>query len=426
LETSKVLCCGREALTYDAENRLTGVSGGANASFAYDGDGNRVKGTVNGVTTVYVGNYYEYNVNTGVATSYYYAGSTRVAMRQGSAVYYLFGDHLGSTSVSYRVSDGQTLTQRYYAWGGIRPGPNNALPTDYTFTGQKLDATGLMYYGARYYDSALGRFLSADTNVPGAGNPQDLNRYTYARNNPLAYVDPNGHNPIPIIMGIAAFAATAFLAVEGGKMAYGELTIQVSDAIREATAHPMGGGTPFEPIALRAAINIQEMGMLYDDFPGNNSIGLGAVRTDVAEQHGLGKYTQSQLQNDHVLNVKLRAALMAQELAQCKRCSKTDQYIVLALAQNDSYGVAEGFRKQGWDAILKHDDEMARSNNGIRALLLKLTDQGWNYGRMRFELGAFVAQLRKLQSQGAKLPDGVNLDYIECLGNGGEVSQCSH
>jgi RHS repeat-associated protein len=110
-----------------------------------------------------------------------------------NGVFYLLGDHLGSTSVSYRVSDGQTLTQRYYAWGGIRPGPNNALPTDYTFTGQKLDATGLMYYGARYYDSSLGRFLSADTIVPQAGNPQALNRYSYVNNNPLKYVDPSGH-----------------------------------------------------------------------------------------------------------------------------------------------------------------------------------------------------------------------------------------
>ncbi len=38
-------------LTYDAENRLTGVSGGATASFVYDGDGRRVKTTVNGVTS---------------------------------------------------------------------------------------------------------------------------------------------------------------------------------------------------------------------------------------------------------------------------------------------------------------------------------------------------------------------------------------
>ncbi|MEA3439300.1 MAG: hypothetical protein U9R58_03370, partial [Chloroflexota bacterium] len=48
--------------------------------------------------------------------TYYYAGSQRVAMRVqddvgGDEVYYLLGDHLGSTSVSYRLSDGDTITQ---------------------------------------------------------------------------------------------------------------------------------------------------------------------------------------------------------------------------------------------------------------------------------------------------------------------------
>jgi hypothetical protein len=62
-------------------------------------------------------------------------------------------DHLGSSNVSYRADGQQTIIQRYHPWGNIRPGPDNALPTDYTFTGQKLDeSTGLMYYGARYYD----------------------------------------------------------------------------------------------------------------------------------------------------------------------------------------------------------------------------------------------------------------------------------
>ena len=106
-------------------------------------------------------------------------------------------DHLGSSSVSYRADGQQTITQRYYPWGTIRPGPNNALPTDYTFTGQKLDeSTGLMYYGARYYDAALGRFVQADTIVPNPGNPQDLNRYAYVRNNPLRYVDPTGYTGV--------------------------------------------------------------------------------------------------------------------------------------------------------------------------------------------------------------------------------------
>ncbi|MFC1986548.1 RHS repeat-associated core domain-containing protein, partial [Chloroflexota bacterium] len=59
--------------------------------------------------------------------------------------------------------------------------------------GQRLDDTGLYYYGARYYDVEIGRFISADTIVPDYTNPQALNRYSYVLNNPLKYTDPSGH-----------------------------------------------------------------------------------------------------------------------------------------------------------------------------------------------------------------------------------------
>ncbi|MFZ2420337.1 MAG: RHS repeat-associated core domain-containing protein, partial [Anaerolineae bacterium] len=63
--------------------------------------------------------------------------------------------------------------------------------------GQVLDevAGGLYFYNARYYDPALGRFVSADTLIPNAGNPQNLNRYSYALNNPTVFVDPSGYAP---------------------------------------------------------------------------------------------------------------------------------------------------------------------------------------------------------------------------------------
>jgi hypothetical protein len=84
---------------YDAENRLASVSGGTTASFVYDGDGARVKGTVGGVTTAYVGNYYEWTSSTSTMVKYYYAGSTRIAMSTGTnAPLWLMGDHLISTS----------------------------------------------------------------------------------------------------------------------------------------------------------------------------------------------------------------------------------------------------------------------------------------------------------------------------------------
>ena len=244
--TSRVVDGQAQVLEWDAENRLVRVRQGASVStFLYDGDGNRVRATVDAVTTVYIGNYYEQS-GSAIRTYYYHAGQ-RVAMREGGVTTWLFGDHLGSTSVAYRGSDGQTTRQLYYAWGTIRPGPGNALPTDHTFTGQKLDApSGLMYYVARWYDPYVGRFIGADSLVqtqtrspeiclylavsytdrdvlaqwnqfnrwqPGADaqphqlpyplDPQFANRYTYARNSPLAYIDDSGHIAWWIVGGIA-------------------------------------------------------------------------------------------------------------------------------------------------------------------------------------------------------------------------------
>ena len=55
---------GSYTLTYDAENRLTTVSGPATASFVYDADGGRVKATFGATTTIYVGSHYEKTGNT--------------------------------------------------------------------------------------------------------------------------------------------------------------------------------------------------------------------------------------------------------------------------------------------------------------------------------------------------------------------------
>jgi RHS repeat-associated protein len=49
------------------------------------------------------------------------------------------------------------------------------------------------FFKSRYYDATIGRFHIPDSVVPGAGNPQTLNRYAYALNNPLRLVDPSGH-----------------------------------------------------------------------------------------------------------------------------------------------------------------------------------------------------------------------------------------
>jgi RHS repeat-associated protein len=177
---------------WDRENRLITVTGSASGSFVYDGDGNRVKATLNGVTTAYVGNYYE---QTGVAIKkYYYAGGTRVALNDNGTLYWLLGDHLGSTSITANSSGGLFAELRYKPWGEERHTNGVTTPTRRQYTGQIKDAEiGLYFYNARYYSSAVGRFLSADTIVPSPSDPQQLNRYAYGLNNPVKYIDPSGH-----------------------------------------------------------------------------------------------------------------------------------------------------------------------------------------------------------------------------------------
>ena len=77
---------------------------------------------------------------------------------------------------------------------GLERYESGSLNTAYRFTGQRIeDNTDLYYYGSRWYDPAVGRFIQADTIVPEPANLGSLNRYSYVLNNPLRYTDPSGH-----------------------------------------------------------------------------------------------------------------------------------------------------------------------------------------------------------------------------------------
>jgi len=120
---------------YDVENRL--VSGAKNsatlASYTYDGNGARVKVIENGVTTVYIGDYYEWRSDSTTTTQvkYYYAGGTRVAMRTNDVLTWLLGDHLGSTTITANENGTLASEQTYTAWGQTRSG---LMTTDRQYT----------------------------------------------------------------------------------------------------------------------------------------------------------------------------------------------------------------------------------------------------------------------------------------------------
>jgi len=202
--------------TWDVDNRLTRMdeNGVTLAAFAYDYAGQRVKKVAGNVTTLYIGKHYE--CKNGVCDKFIFANGERVALRPvGSAeVYYYLSDHLGSTTVFTDRNGAPLQDLAYFPYGSIRVS-TGSVDVHHKFTGQEFDEEiGLHYYGARYYDPALAHFISPDTIEPDRANPQTLNRYAYALNNPVKYIDPTGHFAvlpfIPIIWG----------AIEAGLSAY--------------------------------------------------------------------------------------------------------------------------------------------------------------------------------------------------------------
>ncbi|MCB1740732.1 MAG: RHS repeat-associated core domain-containing protein, partial [Gammaproteobacteria bacterium] len=78
------------------------------------------------------------------------------------------------------------VTQRYDAWGNVIAS-TGAIPT-YGYTGREPDASGLLFYRARYYHPGLGQFISRDP----IGLRGGINPYAYAGGNPMLFNDPSG------------------------------------------------------------------------------------------------------------------------------------------------------------------------------------------------------------------------------------------
>ncbi len=107
----------------------------------------------------------------------------------GELVDYYHADHLGSIRLITDES-GTIVSEMCYDPFGE---PLLEGEQDFFYTGKERDmSTGLYYFGARYYDPEIGRFITRDTVEGDYTNPQCLNRYSYCRNNPLLYLDSDG------------------------------------------------------------------------------------------------------------------------------------------------------------------------------------------------------------------------------------------
>lgn len=117
-------------------------------------------------------------------------------------MYYIHKDHLGSYE-TITDEEGRVVEKLNFDPWGRRRNPDtwtfDNVPEETLFdrgftSHEHLDVFGLVNMNGRVYDPWLGRMLSPDPILQAPANSQNYNRYTYAMNNPLKYIDPSGYS----------------------------------------------------------------------------------------------------------------------------------------------------------------------------------------------------------------------------------------
>lgn len=174
-------------------------------SYGYNGLGDRLTETVNGVTTTFT---MDLSPSTGLragsgltqalsdGTNDYLYGHGRIAQSPitqspNHQMEYFLGDALGSVRQLTNSTGALTLAKAYDPYGNVVMS-NRSSATTYGFTSEYQSGDSV-YLRARHYAPYLNRFLQRDTIVPNPRIPADWNRWAYVRNNPINYTDPSGH-----------------------------------------------------------------------------------------------------------------------------------------------------------------------------------------------------------------------------------------
>ncbi len=203
-------------VNWDEEDRIRSVdlNGVQLAAALYNGAGERTDNLQSGGTAYYETAYFgaDQTLRDGAfLTKQIFLGDTRIASKMNADWFgpapptiYFHDDQLGSTN--FLSNDEQELVshEEYFPSGELwvdETDSRYATVKPYLFNGKELDtATGLYYFGARYYDPHLSVWASADPALPrfmmgrNAG-PRRLGLYTYAFNNSIALIDPTGRDP---------------------------------------------------------------------------------------------------------------------------------------------------------------------------------------------------------------------------------------
>ena len=199
--SGNVLADGTNTYAWNAESEIKTATG---VNYTYDGDGDRVQKSNGKIYWFGAGSEIldESDSSGNITDEYIFFGGKRIAHRvvSGNAIYYYAEDFLGSSRVMTTSTGTVCYDADFYPYGGERV-VTNTCPQNYKFTGKERDAeTNNDDFGARYYSSQFGRWISPDWSaipapVPYANltNPQTLNLYAMVHDNPETFSDLDGH-----------------------------------------------------------------------------------------------------------------------------------------------------------------------------------------------------------------------------------------
>ncbi len=226
---------GGNTYTYDFENHLTRLNGGA-VTIVYDGDGNRASKTVGGVTTRYLvddrnptgyAQVLEEIVGGAVQRTYTY-GHDLISQNQliGSVWTVSFYGYDGHGSVRFLTNASGTITDKYdYDAFGNLIYSTGATPNNYYYAGEQFDGNvGFYYLRARYYTQNSGRFLTVDSWKAEIYDPSSLHKYIFTKNNPVMLVDPSGQASSVLEVAFTSAIINVTVKVVALKLNYGEIT----------------------------------------------------------------------------------------------------------------------------------------------------------------------------------------------------------
>ncbi len=180
-------------------------------------------------------------------------GKLLASVKDGGATEHYHLDHLGNPRMVTGAGKQTLWRHDFYPFG------EEFQPTEVTdtmrFTGHERDFAGmggvdeagdLDYMHARYYSAGIGRFLSVDPeNDSSRRHPQSWNRYTYARNNPLKYVDRDGKAiDTALDVGFVLFDVgdIAVTALKGEEVTSTQKTALAADLLGAAVPFATGAG----------------------------------------------------------------------------------------------------------------------------------------------------------------------------------------